>query len=222
MLDRGGVPEQTEQNTTTEDLNITVYASLASGERHCSDRECLEYEREYLPLHVFANSYVGCNTLISEDRVRKVCVRDHSLHDFEREEESQREEERQLLMQGSTEQEKDREQEEHEEDQEPAQEVSKSSNVTEQKEEDPNVATLARRLPPQVCAHRDPDPAVQHGECLSHVQRTGQELSSDPGRSSSSEVDVSGNKVQDQGAVGARSAEGPGREQQLHQGGDGA
>ena len=120
MLDRGGVPEQKEQNTATEDLNKTDYVSLASGERHCSDRECLEYEREYLLLHVFANSYVGCKTLISEDRVRKVCVRDHSLHEFEREEESQREEERHLLTQGSAEQEEDSEPAEQEEYQEPA------------------------------------------------------------------------------------------------------
>ena len=87
--------------------------SIAVGERHCSDRECLEYEREYLPLHVFANSYVGCMTLISEDCVRKGCVRDHSLHEFEREEESQREAERHVLTQGSTEQERYREPEEH-------------------------------------------------------------------------------------------------------------
>ena len=86
MLDRGGEKEQKEQSVTTEDLHKTVFVDLAIGERQCSDRECLEYEREYFPLHVFANSYVGCQTLIFEDRVRGACAWDHSLGEDTREE----------------------------------------------------------------------------------------------------------------------------------------
>ena len=62
MLDgraRGGEKEQKEQSVTIEDLHKTVFVDLAIGETPYSDRECLEYEREYLPLRVFANSYVG-------------------------------------------------------------------------------------------------------------------------------------------------------------------
>ena len=85
MLDRGGEQEQKEQNQTTKDISKRIYVDLASGERHCSDRECLKYEREYFPLHVFANSYVGYQTLIFEDRVRHACAWDHSLGEDTRE-----------------------------------------------------------------------------------------------------------------------------------------
>ena len=54
-----GGNEQKEQHQTTKDLSKTIFVDLASGEKHCSDRECLEYEREYFPLHVFMNSCVG-------------------------------------------------------------------------------------------------------------------------------------------------------------------
>ena len=67
-----------------------VHVSLAIGERHCSDRECLEYEREYLPLHLFAHSYVGCQTLIPGDSVCGACVWDHSLGNTSREVDNQR------------------------------------------------------------------------------------------------------------------------------------
>ena len=88
MLDgkaRGGEKEQKEQSVTTEDLHKTIFVDLAIEETPYSDHECLEYEREYLPLHVFANSYVGYQTLIFEDRVRHACAWDHSLGEDTRE-----------------------------------------------------------------------------------------------------------------------------------------
>ena len=61
--------------------------SLAIGERHWSDRECLEYEREYRPLHAMADSFVGCQTLILEKRGEE--LRDFRAGSTPRDEESQ-------------------------------------------------------------------------------------------------------------------------------------
>ena len=55
MLDRGGEKEQIEQEKTTRDFNETICVELAEGERQYSDQECMDYELEYLPLHLFMN-----------------------------------------------------------------------------------------------------------------------------------------------------------------------
>ena len=83
MLDRGGEKEQREQSMTTEDLDGTIFVELATGERQYSDRECLEYEREYFPLHVFVNSCVESQTPILEDCVREAGAGDRSLEERE-------------------------------------------------------------------------------------------------------------------------------------------
>ena len=59
MLDRGGEKEQIEQAKTTRDIKKTICVELAEGERQYSDQECMDYELEYLPLHLFMNSRVG-------------------------------------------------------------------------------------------------------------------------------------------------------------------
>ena len=70
MLDRGGEREQTEQNQAIKYLSKIIYVDLASGDTHCSDCECLEYEPEYIPLHMFMNSCVGVRLRSS----RTACV----------------------------------------------------------------------------------------------------------------------------------------------------
>ena len=77
MLDRGGVKEQKEQNKTSRDLEETICVELAKGERQYNDRECMDYEREYLPLHLFMNSRVGYQTPILKDRGCGVGAGDH-------------------------------------------------------------------------------------------------------------------------------------------------
>ena len=148
---RGGEKEQKEQSVTTEDLQKTVFVDLAIGETPYSDRECLEYEREYLPLHVFANSYVGYQTLIFEDRVRHACAWDHSLGEDTRE---QGESQGQLQSQGT-----------------PERSNQSTSSI--------GAAILAQYLPEAVIDNV-PEPTAQHGEHLIHVQGAGQGTSSDP------------------------------------------
>ena len=203
MLDgraRGGEKEQKEQSVTTEDLHKTIFVDLAIEETPYSDHECLEYEREYLPLHVFANSYVGNQTLIFEDRVRHACAWDHSLGEDTREEG-----ESQGLLQ----------------EQGPAERDNQSTRNFGQMNEKTNAAIVAQDLPESVNG-KDPELAAQHGERLSHVQGASRGASSNLGTRSTSKVDVSRDQVQDQGVDGERPKERSWSEQQLHQSRDGA
>ena len=57
MLDRGGVSGKREQSHNTKELGDTIYIDLAPEEKHYSEDECLDYEREYFPLQCFKNSW---------------------------------------------------------------------------------------------------------------------------------------------------------------------
>ena len=161
MLDgraRGGEKEQKEQSVTTEDLHKTVFVDLAIEETPYSDQECLEYEREYLPLHVFANSYVGNRTLIFEDRVHHACARDHSLGEDTRE---QGESQRELYSQATP-------------------ELNNQSKIGQTNGK--SFAAILAQYPPEDITDNVPEPTAQHGEHLNHVQGAGYGASSILGR----------------------------------------
>ena len=145
---RGGEKEQKEQSVTTEDLHKTIFVDLAIEETPYSDHECLEYEREYLPLHVFANSYVGNQTLIFEDRVRHACAWDHSLGEDTRE---QGESQRQLHPQATP-------------------ELSNQSKSSIGQTNGKSFAAILAQYPPESITDNVPEPTSQHGEHLDHAQ----------------------------------------------------
>ena len=152
MLDggaRGGEKEQKEQSVTTADLRKTVFVDLAIGETPYSDRECLEYEREYLPVHVFANSYVGNQTLISEDRVRHACAWDHSLGEDTRE---PGESQRQLHPQATP-------------------ELSNQSMNSIGQMNGKSFAAILAQYPPESITDHVSEQTSQHGEHLDHEQK---------------------------------------------------
>ena len=155
-----GERNKKEQSVTTEDLHKTIFVDLAIGETPYSDRECLEYEREYLPLHVFANSYVGYQTLIFEDSVRHACAWDHSLGEDTRE---QGESQRQLHSQATP-------------------ELNNQSTSGIGQTHGKSFAAIVAQDPPEAITDNVPEPTAQHGEHLNHAQRRGQGISPVPGR----------------------------------------
>ena len=113
------------------------------------------------PLHVMADSFVGCQTLILEKRGEE-------LRDF-RAGSTPREEESRLLTQGPTER-VSRLSDISEPINQKAEQVNQSLDIIEPKNHKPTVAVSARRLPPEAGAHRDSDPTAQHDEGQSQDQ----------------------------------------------------
>ena len=184
MLDRGGVREQKEQSKTTKDLKETICVELAKGERPYSDRECMDYEREYLPLHMFMNSRVGYQTPILKDWGCGAGAGDRKSEDKDSTE----------LQPSTSSRDGD----------------DRSTTSIKKKNGKPHVAILAQNAPADL-GNRDSrsiagDPektdrnATRVG--LEHVQGSGHQLSSDPGRGSSATMVVFRNQIPDRGTGG--------------------
>ena len=148
---------------TTKDLEERNCVELEKGERPYSDQECLEYEREYLPLHVFMNSRVGYQTPILKDRVCGAEAGDRRIEERETVGPGQ--------VPGSTERD------------------NRSKTGIENRDERPPVAILAQDAPEDL-NNRDPKPAARHPEATGrddanagpkHVKGPSHPLSSDPG-----------------------------------------
>ena len=177
MLDRGGVKEQKEQRQTTRDLDETICVELAKGERQYSDQECMDYELEYLPLHLFMNSRVGYQTPILKDWGCGAGAGDRKSEDMDS-----------IELQPSTSSRNG---------------DDRSTTSIKKKNGKPHVAILAQNAPADLGNgdSRSIDRnATRVG--LEHVQGSGHQLSSDPGRGSSATMVVFRNQIPDRGTGG--------------------